>query len=71
MILLSHMILLNNVLLRFAPVNLSFVFADVDAALVGLGLSYAFMLFSLFQWCVRQSAQVENMVSTVFQVVSF
>lgn len=34
----------------------------VDAGQVGLALSYALTLMGMFQWCVRQSAEVENMV---------
>lgn len=34
----------------------------VDAGQVGLVLSYALTLMGMFQWCVRQSAEVENMV---------
>lgn len=34
----------------------------LDAGQVGLALSYALTLMGMFQWCVRQSAEVENMV---------
>lgn len=34
----------------------------VDAGQVGLALSYALTLMGMFQWSVRQSAEVENMV---------
>jgi len=32
---------------------------------VGLALSYAVTLMGMFQWGVRQSAEVENMVRTL------
>lgn len=34
----------------------------LDAGQVGLALSYALTLMGMFQWSVRQSAEVENMV---------
>lgn len=34
----------------------------MDAGMVGLCLSYAVLLTGQFQWCVRQSAEVENQV---------
>lgn len=34
----------------------------LDAGQVGLALSYAITLTGMFQWSVRQSAEVENMV---------
>ncbi|XP_042785109.1 ATP-binding cassette sub-family C member 4 isoform X5 [Panthera leo] len=37
----------------------------LDAGQVGLALSYALTLMGMFQWCVRQSAEVENMVGIV------
>ena len=36
---------------------------EMDAGIVGLCLSYAVLLTGQFQWCVRQSAEVENQVS--------
>ena len=36
--------------------------ADMEAGGVGLALSYAVTLIGMFQWGVRQSAEVENMV---------
>lgn len=35
----------------------------LSAGVVGLTLSYAIMISGVFQQCVRQSAEVENMVS--------
>lgn len=34
----------------------------MSAGVVGLTLTYAKMLTGAFQWCVRQSAEVENLV---------
>ena len=39
--------------------------ADMEAGRVGLALSYAVTLIGMFQWGVRQSAEVENMVRTL------
>ena len=36
----------------------------VDAALVGLALTYITSLIGMLQYVVRQSAEVENVVST-------
>ena len=36
---------------------------DLGAGDVGLALSYAITLMGMFQWGVRQSAEVENLVS--------
>ena len=35
---------------------------EMSAGLVGLSLTYVRLLAGTFQWCVRQSAEVENMV---------
>lgn len=48
---------LNNQQVRFT------VFLDVNSTLVGLTLLYCLQLGGLFQWTVRQSAQVESLVS--------
>ena len=36
---------------------------DLDPALLGLGLTYTINLTGMFQYCVRQSTEVENIVS--------
>ena len=41
--------------------------AAISAGLVGLCLIYAKMLTGMFQWCVRQSAEVENLVRAAGQ----
>lgn len=35
---------------------------ELEAGSVGLALSYSVTLMGMFQWGVRQSAEVENMV---------
>lgn len=37
---------------------------ELEPGAVGLALSYAVTLTGMFQWGVRQSAEVENMVRT-------
>ena len=39
-------------------------YAGLDAGLVGLSMTYAMTLMGMFQWGVRQSAEVENQVRT-------
>uniref|UniRef100_A0A4W2DEJ1 ATP binding cassette subfamily C member 4 n=1 Tax=Bos indicus x Bos taurus TaxID=30522 RepID=A0A4W2DEJ1_BOBOX len=43
----------------------------LDAGQVGLALSYALTLMGMFQWCVRQSAEVENMMISVERVIEY
>ncbi|KAF6083621.1 ATP binding cassette subfamily C member 4 [Phyllostomus discolor] len=43
----------------------------LDAGQVGLALSYALSLMGMFQWCVRQSAEVENMMISVERVMEY
>ena len=40
----------------------SVYFAVQNAGLIGLALTYAVSLNGMFQYCVRQSAEVENLV---------
>lgn len=44
---------------------LCLILAGMKAGDVGLALSYAVTLMGMFQWGVRQSAEVENMVRTL------
>ncbi len=37
----------------------------LDAGIVGLGLAYTIALAGILQYCVRQSAEVENIVSNL------
>ncbi|XP_014196479.2 ATP-binding cassette subfamily C member 4, partial [Haplochromis burtoni] len=43
----------------------------LDAGAVGLALSYSVTLMGMFQWGVRQSAEVENMMTSVERVVEY
>lgn len=43
----------------------------MNAGDVGLALSYAVTLMGMFQWGVRQSAEVENMMTSVERVVEY
>ena len=42
--------------------------AGLDAGIIGLGLAYTIALAGILQYCVRQSAEVENIVSIVLLV---
>ncbi|XP_035250475.1 multidrug resistance-associated protein 4 [Anguilla anguilla] len=44
---------------------------DLEAGSVGLALSYAVTLMGMFQWGVRQSTEVENMMTSVERVVEY
>ncbi|XP_077583755.1 ATP-binding cassette sub-family C member 4-like [Stigmatopora nigra] len=44
---------------------------DADPGAVGLALSYAVTLTGMFQWGVRQSAEIENMMTSVERVVEY
>ncbi|KAA0713356.1 Multidrug resistance-associated protein 4 [Triplophysa tibetana] len=44
---------------------------SLEAGAVGLALSYAVTLMGMFQWGVRQSAEVENMMTSVERVVEY
>ncbi|XP_077405833.1 ATP-binding cassette sub-family C member 4 isoform X1 [Vanacampus margaritifer] len=44
---------------------------QLDAGSVGLALSYSITLMGMFQWGVRQSAEVENMMTSVERVVEY
>uniref|UniRef100_A0A673C8C9 Multidrug resistance-associated protein 4 n=1 Tax=Sphaeramia orbicularis TaxID=375764 RepID=A0A673C8C9_9TELE len=43
----------------------------LDPGAVGLALSYAVTLTGMFQWGVRQSAEIENMMTSVERVVEY
>ncbi|XP_058404363.1 ATP-binding cassette sub-family C member 4 isoform X3 [Diceros bicornis minor] len=43
----------------------------LDAGQVGLALSYALTLMGMFQWCVRQSAEAENLMISVERVIEY
>ncbi|KAL7891061.1 hypothetical protein AOLI_G00005370 [Acnodon oligacanthus] len=44
---------------------------NLEAGAVGLALSYAVTLTGMFQWGVRQSAELENMMTSVERVVEY
>ncbi|XP_077867141.1 ATP-binding cassette sub-family C member 4-like [Saccoglossus kowalevskii] len=44
---------------------------NLNAGLVGLSLAYAITLMGVFQWCVRQSAEVENQMTAVERVYDY
>ena len=44
------------------------VFLDIDESLLAVSLTYVLMISGSFQWCIRQSAEVDNLVSTKSQL---
>ena len=44
---------------------------DVDPAIFGLSLSMLLQLAGMFQWCIRQSAEVVNQMVSVERVLAF
>ncbi|XP_019724109.1 ATP-binding cassette sub-family C member 4 isoform X2 [Hippocampus comes] len=44
---------------------------QLDAGSVGLALSYSITLMGMFQWGVRQSAEVENLMTSVERVMEY
>eukprot|EP00794_Sanderia_malayensis_P005601 gene5601-6290_t len=44
---------------------------SINPTLMGLTLLYVIQLNGLFQWCVRQSAQVENLMTSVERVAEY
>ncbi|XP_051881887.1 multidrug resistance-associated protein 4 isoform X2 [Pristis pectinata] len=44
---------------------------QLDAGQVGLALSYSITLMGMFQWGVRQSAEVENLMTSVERVLDY
>ena len=51
--------------------NLLSFLSAISAGVVGLCLTYAKMLTGMFQWCVRQSAEVENLVGFIDKLSVF
>ncbi|KAL2087480.1 hypothetical protein ACEWY4_016308 [Coilia grayii] len=47
------------------------LYNSLEAGSVGLALSYAVTLMGMFQWGVRQSAEVENLMTSVERVVEY
>ncbi|GAX19080.1 ATP-binding cassette, subfamily C (CFTR/MRP), member 4 [Fistulifera solaris] len=46
-------------------------FLSIDPLILGLTLSLLLQLAGLFQWCIRQSAEVENQMVSVERVLAF
>ena len=44
---------------------------EVDSAILGLALTMMLQLMSIFQWCIRQSAEVINQMVAVERVLGF
>jgi hypothetical protein len=59
---LSMFICLSMVATSFCINFLIQIISAVSATLVGLALLYTRQLFGMFQFCVRQTAEVENQV---------
>jgi ABC-type multidrug transport system fused ATPase/permease subunit len=45
--------------------------SPVDPKLLAVGMLYVIQLSGLFQWCVRQSCEVENLMTSVERVLGF
>uniref|UniRef100_A0A4W3I4P1 ATP binding cassette subfamily C member 4 (PEL blood group) n=1 Tax=Callorhinchus milii TaxID=7868 RepID=A0A4W3I4P1_CALMI len=45
--------------------------SEINSGQVGLALSYAITLMGMFQWGVRQSAEVENLMTSVERVLEY
>ena len=43
--------------------------SDLDPALLSLGLTYTISLAATFQFCIAQSAEVENIVSQLHATI--
>lgn len=52
----------KNFVLMFFSISL-IIALNLDPPLVGLALTYSLSLNGMFQYCIRQSAEVENYVS--------
>lgn len=59
-----HNGLVKCVTINYARNRTHLNFAALSAGVVGLTLSYAIKISGVFQQCVKQSAEVENLVST-------
>ncbi len=45
--------------------------SDIDSGVLGLAMAYALNLMGLFQYAVRQSAELENQMASVDRVVRY
>ena len=48
-----------------------FMNKDIDPGLIGISISYVMMLPGMFQWSMRQTAEVSNIVSNNFISCNF
>ncbi|CAH3112435.1 unnamed protein product [Porites lobata] len=55
----------------FTPLLMAEGGIRMSAGLVGLSLTYAKVLTGSFQWCIRQSAEVENLMTSVERVMEY
>ncbi|GAB1599294.1 multidrug resistance-associated protein 4-like isoform X1 [Argonauta hians] len=56
----------------FAVVFASIPLSDkLDAGIVGLSVSYSFILTGMFQWFIRQTVEVENNIVSVERVIGY
>ena len=44
---------------------------SLDDGLVGMSLTYILSLCDVFQWCVRQSAEVENLTVSTERILAY
>ncbi|XP_077392260.1 ATP-binding cassette sub-family C member 4-like isoform X4 [Festucalex cinctus] len=60
-----------SIFITFTAFGCLYFSDDMDPGAVGLALSYAVTLTGMFQWGVRQSAEIENMMTSVERVVEY
>ena len=46
----------------------TYLLLDIDQSLLAVSLTYVLMISGSFQWCIRQSAEVDNLVSAIKQL---
>ena len=46
----------------------TYLLLDIDQSLLAVSLTYVLMISGSFQWCIRQSAEVDNLVSAINQL---
>jgi len=63
-------VILFSAICLFAPIILA-EHASFDPGLIGVSLTYLLTLGGMFQWTVRQSAEVDNMMTSVERVMEY
>ncbi|XP_016893938.1 multidrug resistance-associated protein 4-like isoform X2 [Cynoglossus semilaevis] len=63
--------ILSALFVLFVTFGLLLLRSQVGAGSVGLALTYCISLVSVFQWVVRQSAELESMMTSLERVVAF